>query len=299
MDIDIAQEKSHFSSESHFGTVRSTDGLSDMPECYTDRQVVRPSSTIPDGLFFRHANVNIIITPCDNSISTEYQQAELRRKMIRRHRKISKLFRKKKTKRWLNSYINERRLRSAASSKDKLEIERLITTDADMDLNACDDKKRTALHIGSAIGADDIVRLLLENGASPNVKDTNANTPLHLAACSGHIRTVTLLLHYGGDIYATDANGKTPLHLVLARQKLFQKSGGTETSRSYSHMKRRAQLKDIAELLRECLMKKGAEKDKEEIAMLTERIPVLSSDEEVYLLDDNSVMLFSSYFCLL
>ena len=297
MDIDIAQEKSYPSSKSHFDTVRSTDGLSDRPGCYTDRPVVRPSSIDPDGLFSRHANINIIITPCDNSISTEYQQAELRRKMIRGHRQISKFFRKKKTKRWLNSYINERRLRSAASSGNKLEIERLIATDADMDLNACDDKKRTALHIGAATGADDIVRLLLENGASPNVKDVNANSPLHLAACSGHIRTVTLLLHYGGDIFATDVNGKTPLHLVLARQKLFQKSAGTQTSRNYSHMKRRAQLKDIADLLREYLMKKGAEEDKEKIAMLTERIPMLASDEEVDMVHDKSIIV-SCYCCL-
>ena len=277
MDADITEDEGNSLEAAHANLASSMDGLFNMPRCCA----IRPHSTGTDNSFFRPANIDIIITPCESSIAADYQQAELKTKIARKHGRFSKFLRKKKTLSWLCSFVNERRLRIAATNRDAMEARRLINIDGDMDLNAGDDRKRTALHISAANGADDVVRLLLENGASPNVKDLNGNTPLHLAACSGYIPIVTLLLHYGGNISATDANGKTPLHLVLARQKLFQKSATTETSGQYNHMKRRAQLKDIADLLRECLVNKGAEKDKEEMKVLSERIPTLSSVDEV------------------
>lgn len=235
-------------------------------------------------LLFRPVNIDIIITPCESTIEGEYEQGDLVKKLTGGRRRIATSHRKKKTNSWLNSYVDERRLRSAASNKDIDEAIRVLNKNADIDLNAGDDKQRTALHISAANDAEDVVRLLLENGASPHVKDVNGNTPLHLAACSGMIPIVTLLLHYGGDISATDSNGKTPLHLILARQKLFQKPSAKESIKRYDYMKSKAHLQEIADLLKEYLTKEGSYEERDGISMLSEKIPNLSSDAEVSLI---------------
>jgi len=49
-----------------------------------------------------------------------------------------------------------------------------------VDIDICDDKKRTALHIASASSFAKIVHLLIQYGANVNAKDINENTPLHL-----------------------------------------------------------------------------------------------------------------------
>jgi ankyrin repeat protein len=48
----------------------------------------------------------------------------------------------------------------------------------------------------------DAVRLLLEHGADPNIREAGDNTyPLHWAAARGHIETVRALLDSGGDVH--------------------------------------------------------------------------------------------------
>lgn len=57
---------------------------------------------------------------------------------------------------------------------------------------------RTALHFGS--GHEPIVRLLLERGADPNIRDEGDNAyPLHFAAERGDLAVVRLLVEHGAD----------------------------------------------------------------------------------------------------
>lgn len=88
---------------------------------------------------------------------------------------------------------------------------------ANVDINCCDDKQRTCLHIASAKGNIEIVRILLDFGANPNIRDCVHNLPIHLAIISSHVPVVTLLLEAGTDIHSLDIQGKTVLHLAGTR----------------------------------------------------------------------------------
>ncbi|XP_076331999.1 protein fem-1 homolog C-like isoform X1 [Tachypleus tridentatus] len=62
----------------------------------------------------------------------------------------------------------------------------------------------------------EVVELLLEVGASPNIVDNDGNTPLHITALnkpSAH-RIFKMLLNYGGHLDACNAKGETALNLT-------------------------------------------------------------------------------------
>lgn len=92
-----------------------------------------------------------------------------------------------------------------------------ILQSSSVDVNCCDDKQRTSLHIASSKGNIDIVRVLLDFGANPNIRDCVYNLPIHLAIISSHVPVVTLLLEAGTDIHSLDLHGKTVLHLAGTR----------------------------------------------------------------------------------
>lgn len=53
---------------------------------------------------------------------------------------------------------------------------------------------QTPLHCAARIGHTNMVKLLLENNANPNLATTAGHTPLHIAAREGHVETVLALL---------------------------------------------------------------------------------------------------------
>ena len=78
----------------------------------------------------------------------------------------------------------------------------------------------TPLHLATLYGKLDIVRLLLDHGATYNSEDKFGRTPLHLVATGEYnleqdrVRTAQLLLDRGADVNAQDEYGATPLYLA-------------------------------------------------------------------------------------
>jgi ankyrin repeat protein len=94
------------------------------------------------------------------------------------------------------------------------EIAEWLVTTCSQDVNAQGGYYVTALCAASAIGSLQIVQLLLEHGADPNVGDSFGITPLDRATLRGYLKMSQLLIEYGADVNAKDSVGQTPLHLA-------------------------------------------------------------------------------------
>ena len=87
------------------------------------------------------------------------------------------------------------------------------------DVNACDRKGNTALHIAVCSGKDRLkkVRSLLESDkCNPNVRTKHGHTPLHAACRRENIEVLEMLVtDQRCDVNIQDGNGNTPLHTAI------------------------------------------------------------------------------------
>ena len=82
-------------------------------------------------------------------------------------------------------------------------------------MEAIDSQGRTPLHVAVSSGKSEVVRLLLERGASASRADACGLTALHRAAWTGSSPLVDLLLSQGAPAGVSDREGDTPLHLAV------------------------------------------------------------------------------------
>ncbi|KAL8404479.1 hypothetical protein RB594_009368 [Gaeumannomyces avenae] len=80
------------------------------------------------------------------------------------------------------------------------------------DIEAKDSDGRTPLHLTAANRHEAVARLLVEAGADKEAKDRDGRTPLYWAARNGHAAVARLLVEAGADKEAKDRDGRTPLH---------------------------------------------------------------------------------------
>ncbi|KAL9584822.1 MAG: hypothetical protein Q9212_001889 [Teloschistes hypoglaucus] len=73
----------------------------------------------------------------------------------------------------------------------------------------------TPIHLASQKGHLEAVRLFLDHGVPPDIRDKAGDTPLHLASFRGSMETVGLLLQRGANIMAQNHAGETALHTCL------------------------------------------------------------------------------------
>eukprot|EP01012_Entosiphon_sulcatum_P032621 TRINITY_DN41465_c0_g1_i1.p1 TRINITY_DN41465_c0_g1~~TRINITY_DN41465_c0_g1_i1.p1 ORF type:complete len:763 (+),score=67.36 TRINITY_DN41465_c0_g1_i1:1248-3536(+) len=100
----------------------------------------------------------------------------------------------------------------AAGSTAGVDDQRVVTTAAPS-ANWTPRAGSTSAHIAAEWGTAPCLRVLIDNGANPNLRDAASDaTPLHYSARQGHVECIRILLGNGASPLATDASGNTPLH---------------------------------------------------------------------------------------
>nr|KAG5710146.1 hypothetical protein BaRGS_006665 [Batillaria attramentaria] len=152
-----------------------------------------------------------------------------------------------------------------------------------------DSKHRTALHFAASQGNELIVKVLLDKGANPNMKDILGNTPMHLgqsslwesntkprtAAVTGHVPVVTLLLKAGTDIKAADRFGRTPLNLAKSRLRMLS------DNKTYSSSQLKEEVKQVSEMMKTYLHLSGQPDDSAQVDQLCQQLEHTTTREEV------------------
>lgn len=77
--------------------------------------------------------------------------------------------------------------------------------------DSCDARESTSMHY--CIDRPDLVQLLLDSGATTEVRDSKGKTPLHCAfgIRQTYIDSADILIHADADMEAQDSQGRTPL----------------------------------------------------------------------------------------
>lgn len=80
----------------------------------------------------------------------------------------------------------------------------------------------TPLHAAAHAGHDEMVLLLVGEGAYVDAVDVDGNTPLHLAAAAGHDGTVRALLTCRADPTIRNRNGDKPIDLAMGHREVYE-----------------------------------------------------------------------------
>ncbi len=75
-----------------------------------------------------------------------------------------------------------------------------------------DAAKTTLMHLASESGHAEILKVLIDNGASVNALDQDGAIPLHLAAYHGRTEALKVLIEHGAQVNAKDNEQYTALH---------------------------------------------------------------------------------------
>ncbi|CCF56722.1 hypothetical protein KAFR_0B04260 [Kazachstania africana CBS 2517] len=95
-------------------------------------------------------------------------------------------------------------------------VEALYNRDIKPDLNLATSQGVTPLHLAVAKKYNDVVKFLIDNGASVRIKDKKGQIALHRAAAVGSMKLVETLCQKNSPINWADSNGWTPLFHALA-----------------------------------------------------------------------------------
>ncbi|KAI4096216.1 MAG: hypothetical protein LQ339_007021 [Xanthoria mediterranea] len=103
---------------------------------------------------------------------------------------------------------------SAFSSGRWDEVPKLINQHKSLNLDCVDENGTGAVHL-AAVCDDDMLSVLLEHQADPNLACVNDRTALHIAAHNGRVANVRLLLEKGAKLDPRQFQGYTPLLLAV------------------------------------------------------------------------------------
>nr|QBK92133.1 MAG: ankyrin repeat protein [Pithovirus LCPAC304] len=98
-------------------------------------------------------------------------------------------------------------------------IQSLLRLGIDPNRRDDDEVEMTALTFASAVNRLDIVQVLLDHGADPNIP-AGGGTPALTFASVGHKDIIQLLLDYGADPTIVDRQGRTALFIAIIHRKV-------------------------------------------------------------------------------
>ncbi|GBN82783.1 Tyrosine-protein kinase Shark, partial [Araneus ventricosus] len=107
-----------------------------------------------------------------------------------------------------------------ATKEGELTVVRELLKSGYHNLDAKNQEGQTAVHLASMAGFDDILDLLLNSGANPNIIDGSGLTPLHYACLNNRPSTVDVLINHRANpqLRATET-GWVPLHYAAFHGK--------------------------------------------------------------------------------
>ena len=90
-----------------------------------------------------------------------------------------------------------------------------------VDNNSHDSSHRYPIHLATVNGNFAILKLLIDNGANPNVQDNEGNTPLIKSIECGHEHLVKFFLSNGADPNISDMDNNTSLHWAIMTESII------------------------------------------------------------------------------
>ena len=81
-------------------------------------------------------------------------------------------------------------------------------------LGYVDEQGNNLLTLAAIKGNFQMVKLLIDNGYSPNTQNHEGQTPLHFAIRYNYTRTINILIHNGADETVENKEGKLPWEMA-------------------------------------------------------------------------------------
>lgn len=124
---------------------------------------------------------------------------------------------------WAGMFLMHRldsALIEAVAERNTAEIQRLLNAGADPDSEEEGEQGLTVLMLSVYAKRRDIAQMLLEHGANPNKHTEGQWTPLIEASYQGYLEFVRLLLQYGADPSIKDLNGATAISEAVVHDEV-------------------------------------------------------------------------------
>lgn len=107
----------------------------------------------------------------------------------------------------------------AAQAGSIIEVEALLDQRADINARHIQ-SGRSALSVAAHCGNEEVVRLLLQYGATVDERDASLLAPLHLASLRGHLNVIEVLLQEQADVDIKGPNDQTPLRIASEKGEI-------------------------------------------------------------------------------